>query len=247
MRPDNPILPSQIQPTHSRWLHPPSYPRQPPPAPHCTWCHPHPAPSIPPIITCCVRGKSSIREQQGFGTADSCSVSSPTTSTKRQLSFTPKDFINWSKTQRNPWNRRAVGVDRFHPRCCLKMLRCWSTPTTPFKLPSHWEQHWGWWEWEPRFPSFAVASYFQVNPFILTKETLQYQWNLSSRVLWSHGPGGVSTPLQQASYHRLQNLPPNSYGNVAINLRANVLATHQVQHLKRQENLMSLLKTNRYC
>lgn len=26
------------------------------------------------------------------------------------------------------------------PQLCLKMLRCWSTPTTPLKLPSHWEQ-----------------------------------------------------------------------------------------------------------
>lgn len=55
-----------------------------------------------PFVTCCVRGKSSIRAQQGFGTADSCSLSSPTTSTNRQLSLTPRDFINWNNKTKTP-------------------------------------------------------------------------------------------------------------------------------------------------
>lgn len=53
----------------------------------------------PIIITVCVRGKSSIKAQHGLGTADSCSRSSPKTSTKRQLSFTPKDVINWNSQE----------------------------------------------------------------------------------------------------------------------------------------------------
>lgn len=54
----------------------------------------------PVVITCCVRGKSSIKAQHGLGTADSCSRSSPNTSTKRQLSFTPKDVINWNSQEK---------------------------------------------------------------------------------------------------------------------------------------------------
>lgn len=123
--------------------------------------HWHPSHShLITIVTCCVSGKSSIRAQHGFGTSDSWSLSSPTTSTKRQLSSTPRLFINWNHIgRRNMWKcdeilqylmllfykkernentetkiRRTNAIIRW----CLKMLR-WQGTTTPFQ-PRQWEQ-----------------------------------------------------------------------------------------------------------
>lgn len=70
-------------PSLHQWLTPPLSPSLPGSSPH----HHH------PIVTCCVSGKSSIKAQHVFGTAESCSPSSPTTSTKRQLSPTPSLLI----------------------------------------------------------------------------------------------------------------------------------------------------------
>lgn len=87
----------------------------------------HPGSSLhrplpPPVITCCVSGKSNIKAQHGFGTADSCSLSSPTTSTKRQLSSTPTHPINCN-TQPGQWTEnRGFRGDTYEscPRMLLK-------------------------------------------------------------------------------------------------------------------------------
>lgn len=85
----------QFLPTHSSWLHfCVNLSQTASISPNLGHCSPHRHYHL--VFTCCVRGKSSIRAQHGFGTVDSCSLSSPTTSTKRQLSFTPKEFINWN-------------------------------------------------------------------------------------------------------------------------------------------------------
>lgn len=94
-----------------------------------------------------------MRAQQGFGTAESCSLSSPTTSTKRQLSSTPRLLINWTHTQAQTTDvgeeiamdlkikneRKAISQndDRQIPPSagCLKMLR-WPGTATPFSPDS---------------------------------------------------------------------------------------------------------------
>lgn len=66
-----------------------------PSLPACPAIPPKQPPSSP-WITCCVRGKSSIRAQDGFGTAVSCSPSRPKISTKRQRPLTPSLRIIWN-------------------------------------------------------------------------------------------------------------------------------------------------------
>lgn len=121
------------------------------PCPPCTSVSPHPrepvsvthptlGPSLPGsshhhhhhpiVITCCVSGKSSIKAQHGFGTAESCSSSSPTTSTKRQLSPTPREPMSWNtagqenKTKHDEWEENSDTYTN-DPLCLRsKMLRC---------------------------------------------------------------------------------------------------------------------------
>lgn len=98
------------------------------------------------LITCCVSGNSNIKAQQGFGTAESCSLSSPTTSTKRQLSSTPRHFINWNtqsgklrKHEDLNWRvnspRLRDDTAKLSPLALFKDAALWwSNPTTPLSL-----------------------------------------------------------------------------------------------------------------
>lgn len=119
------------------------------PCPPCTSVSPHPIQSItgsphPPLpgsshrhtttplfATCCVSGKSSIRAQHCLGTAESWSPSSPSTSTKRQLSPTPSLVIIWNRQEIHAHLNRChttetTGATPVNDpfRVCLKMLRC---------------------------------------------------------------------------------------------------------------------------
>lgn len=52
------------------------------------------------------------------------------------------------------------------------MLRCWSTPTTPLKLPSHWEQRWKMMRIKHALPSFSLASNFPSISFYFNHRNL---------------------------------------------------------------------------
>lgn len=133
-----------------------------------------PRPIYHPFITCCVRGKSSIRAQQGFGTADSCSLSSPTTSTNCQLSLTPRDFINWNnkpKTKKHLKQASSRCWHRFSPPPLAGVKRCCvAGPHRPHPLSCRVTGSSTWNDTSASLLCCRIT--FSGSPLILTKETL---------------------------------------------------------------------------
>lgn len=191
-----------------------------PPQKACISHPPHPTPTSYPgsslhrhlLITCCVSGKSNIKAQQGFGTAESCSPSSPTTSTKRQLSSTPRHFINWN-TQPGKWRKHEDlnwcvnspmlwdDTAKLSPLALFKDAALWwSNPTTPFK-PRHWDQRWEMMLRRQVLLLLVVASYFRTKDFPPHLDRSQYQSNLRMDInfvaMW--WPRGVED-IKLASY-----------------------------------------------
>lgn len=171
--------------------------RQPPSVPHATFSRaPHTKPFSSPSVPVVSEGKAASRSSMVWGRR----TVSPSQARPRQrsASFHPRPRTSLTRTDRrgggSVWKgRQGVGAATDITPWCLKMLRCWSTPTTPFKLPSHRQQRWETMSMTHALPSFPLASSFQSICLHFNHRNLIITTKPFEPSVWSQRPGGVST------------------------------------------------------